>query len=76
MLPLKRDSCVGVFRISDTEIGCMHRKGRGVIIDKADGTHIKPGVSVNNNAAMLLFFNLINDVVLSDNIIETHGKAL
>lgn len=44
----------------------MHR--RGVITDKADGTHTKPGASVNNNAVMILFSHLVNDVMLRDNM--------
>lgn len=44
---------MGMFRISDTEIGYPYRQG--VIIDKADGTHSKPGVSVHSNTEMIFF---------------------
>lgn len=53
MLPLRGGSYAGVFRISDIEIGYLHRQG--VIMNKADGTYSKPGVSVNSNAEMILF---------------------
>lgn len=35
---------------------------KGAVMDKADGTHTTPGVPANNNAVMILFANLINDV--------------